>query len=153
MKRYMLGFTLIELLITVAIIAIIATVAIPSYQAQVEKSRRTEAKAALSNIQLAQERFFTVNGSYALGTSASPLNALDLASGLTVAGDNLITTEQGFYNISLDAGATATAFTVNATGVGAQVGDDTCKYMKIDHLGVKTALESDGSTNSTNKCW
>ncbi|MGL5377129.1 MAG: prepilin-type N-terminal cleavage/methylation domain-containing protein, partial [Cetobacterium sp.] len=38
MKR---GFTLIELMITVAVIAIIAAIAIPSYQSHVAKSRRT----------------------------------------------------------------------------------------------------------------
>ncbi|MFT7406301.1 MAG: type IV pilus assembly protein PilE, partial [Zhongshania sp.] len=37
------GFSLIELMITVVIIGILASVAYPSYQEQVAKSRRTEA--------------------------------------------------------------------------------------------------------------
>jgi type IV pilus assembly protein PilE len=145
-KNKLAGITLIELLIAVAIVMIIAAIAFPSYQAQVEKSRRTEARAALANIQLAQERFFTINGRYADGTASWSLGNLDLATGLTNVGTDKITTDQGLYNITLDAGANATSYTLNATAVGAQAGDTDCAFMSIDHLGVKAAT-------NTAKCW
>ena len=44
-RRPAAGFTLIELMITVAIIAILASVAYPSYRDHVAKGRRAEAKA------------------------------------------------------------------------------------------------------------
>jgi type IV pilus assembly protein PilE len=51
------GFTLIELLIVIAVIAILATVALPAYQDQIRKARRTDGQAALVGIAMAQERF------------------------------------------------------------------------------------------------
>lgn len=41
------GFTLIELMIVVAIVAILAAVAYPSYRDSISKSRRAEARAQL----------------------------------------------------------------------------------------------------------
>ena len=50
------GFTLIELMITVAIIAILAAVAIPSYGEYVRRGRVTEAVRALSGMRVKMEQ-------------------------------------------------------------------------------------------------
>lgn len=52
------GFTLIEVMITVAIVAILAAIAIPTYQDYVLRARITEATSALSDQQLKMERYF-----------------------------------------------------------------------------------------------
>lgn len=140
------GITLIELLVAVAIVMIIAVIAFPSYQGMVEKSRRTEARAALSNIQLAQERFYTINGRFAANFNELSGNFADPTIGTySNTSNTTLVTEQGFYNVTLPT-ATNTAFTVTATAVGAQAGDTTCSTLSISHLGVKTA------TNNT-VCW
>ncbi len=59
------GFTLIELMITVAIVALLAAIAIPSYQDSVWKGKRAEAKAAIFKALQAEERFYTQNNTYA----------------------------------------------------------------------------------------
>lgn len=67
MKNYLrmkLGFTLIEMMITVAIIAIIASLAYPSYSEYVAKSRRSEAKTVLLAAQQWMERFYSENFRY-----------------------------------------------------------------------------------------
>jgi type IV pilus assembly protein PilE len=57
MNKKKQGFTLIEVIITMAIVAILTTIAVPTYQSSVRKSRRIEAIATLLDIQLRQEKW------------------------------------------------------------------------------------------------
>jgi type IV pilus assembly protein PilE len=66
------GITLIEMSVAVAIVGVLASMALPSYQAQLAKARRAEAIQALSQVQLAQEQYRTQNGLYALQLAALP---------------------------------------------------------------------------------
>lgn len=59
------GFTLIELMIVVVVVAILAAVAYPSYLAQIRKGRRSDAIQGLTQVLQAQERWRSVNVSYA----------------------------------------------------------------------------------------
>ncbi len=64
-----MGFTLVEVMIVVAIIGILFTIAFPSYQKQVRKGARAQAKAVMLDIAQKEERFFTTNGAYCTSTA------------------------------------------------------------------------------------
>lgn len=66
------GFTLIELMITVAVVAILAAIAIPSYQDSIWKGKRAEAKAAILKGLQAEERYYTQNNTYVNPTTLAP---------------------------------------------------------------------------------
>lgn len=58
------GFTLIELMITVAVIAILGSLAYPSYQESVRKARRAEGRVTLLEVLQQQERYMTQYNTY-----------------------------------------------------------------------------------------
>src|SRR5271166_424304 len=62
------GFTLIELMVTVAVAAILVTIAAASYSQFVLKAHRTEARTALLDLASLEERYLSTNNSY----SAAP---------------------------------------------------------------------------------
>lgn len=59
------GFTLVELLIVVAIVAILAAVAFPSYQDYIRRSNRAAAQAEMMDIANRQQQYLLANGTYA----------------------------------------------------------------------------------------
>ena len=58
------GFTLVEMMIAIGIIAILASIAYPSYVGSVKKSRRVEAQTALQQVATLEEQYFSETGSY-----------------------------------------------------------------------------------------
>lgn len=58
------GFTLMELVVVMAVVAILAAIAIPSYTAYIDRGKRAAARAALLDAAGFLERSFTTNGCY-----------------------------------------------------------------------------------------
>jgi type IV pilus assembly protein PilE len=149
MKHSQSGFTLIELMITVAIVAILAGIAYPSYRDQVRRSNRAEARSALLQVQVAQEKFFLQNNRYAgAATAAGSVTELNnapttVSPGVPGLGIPSVT-PRGHYTITL-VRPTNTEFTARATATGSQASDTACAVLTINHLGVRTP--------STDNCW
>lgn len=135
------GFTLIEAMITVAIVAILATIAVSSYRSYILRANRTEARSAILRIQVAQEKFFLQNNTYTTNFTDAPPDGLGLGSA---------TTANGYYELEVTAGSTgsiATSFIATATAAGTQERDTAaCRVFTIDDTGARTpAADSD--------CW
>lgn len=64
-RRRHLGFTIIELMIVLAVVVVLTSLALPSFQSVVRKSRRAEAQAALLELALRQERWRADHPMYA----------------------------------------------------------------------------------------
>lgn len=93
------GFTLIELMITVAIIGILASIAVPSYRDYILRGKIAEATSTLSDLRVRMEQYYQDNRSY-------------VSSGTTCG--VAMPTHQ--YFTFTCANATATTYTLTATG-------------------------------------
>jgi type IV pilus assembly protein PilE len=106
------GFTLIEVMITVAIIAILAMLAIPSYRDYLVRGQLTDATTGLSTMRAQMERYFQDNRTYAsVGTFTTPC-AAGADSTRTV----------GQFVISCSGTPDGTTFTLQAVGSGSTNG-------------------------------
>lgn len=150
------GFTLVELMIVVVVVAVLAAVALPSYQASVRKGRRAEAFTALSLLQQAQERWRSNNASYTV-TLANTAGAGVPPNGLGVAA----TTPSGLYAISVGA-ADPTGYTATATAAAgtSQASDGDCKVLAVQLAGgnlkygsAAAAVNWAASSPDAGKCW
>lgn len=65
------GFTLIELMIIVAVIAILASIAIPNYMEYVRRGKAAEATSTLAETRIRLEQFFQDNRTY-IGFAGCP---------------------------------------------------------------------------------
>jgi type IV pilus assembly protein PilE len=136
------GFSLIEIVVAVAIVAIIAAIAIPSYKDKVYKGRRADAKTALADLANRMESYYARNNTYATATIATGASATDVLSSATSAG--------GSYTLSIvPAGTTATTYRIQAVPAGLQAGDALCGTLSITSGNVKAVT----GTGTLSECW
>jgi len=74
------GFTLIELLVAMSVVAILATIAIPSYTRYVQRGDLVEGTQALSQYRVQMEQYYQDNASYANGAACGVVPPVTLVN-------------------------------------------------------------------------
>ncbi len=135
------GFSLIELMITVVIIAIVTSIALPSYREHVKRTMRTDATTALLRLAAEQEKFYISNNSY-----TTDLNEL-----------NIVGTDEGLYTLAVASDNLVTTFIATASTKDgeSQEDDNKCSSFSIDANGNRGAIGDTGSgdVDTTESCW
>jgi type IV pilus assembly protein PilE len=134
-RRPQAGFTLIEVMITVVIVAILATVAVPSYQDYLIRGRIPEATSRLASKQVQMEQWFQDNRTYVGGPGCTA----DAASSKYF----------DFNCIDNGDAVTATTFIITAVGKGPMAN---FKYT-INQTGLKTTRAVPSGWTAPNNCW
>jgi type IV pilus assembly protein PilE len=130
------GVSLIELMVVVTLVAILASIAVPSYRRYVMRSQRTDATASLLRLQAAQEKYYLQNNAYAPDVTTLLIPA---------------TSDQGLYGISIAPGAGNQSYTATAAPVTgkSQQSDTYCKSFTLTDTGVRAVT----GTDSQATCW
>jgi type IV pilus assembly protein PilE len=140
--------TVVELLVVLAIVALLASAAVPGLRGHVLRAGRTEARTALLALATAEERLYLRCHTYSATldpTQPSACSPLRLRFP--------VLSERGYYVIAVtaaDAGAwTATATVEPGTPQGA---DRRCRVFQLSSTGEKSARDAADSPSTTD-CW
>ena len=109
------GFTLIEVLIVIAIVAILTSIALPSYSAYIKRSKVPAGLDALQSYFTRMEQRFQDSGSYAVATACAiglP-TVQNYTFSCTVVGSTYTATATGTGTL------TGYAYTINSSGTRA----------------------------------
>jgi type IV pilus assembly protein PilE len=137
------GLTLIELMVTIAVVAILTSVAVPMYSSYTLKSSRTAAKTILQKISAKQENFYINNKQY-----TGDLTDLGYGSASVYVNKQSEETTSAAAVYQINVSGSATAFSISAVPQNHQADDTDCGTLTLNNLGVKGATGSKGVN-----CW
>ena len=115
--RAVRGLTLIEIMVVVALVGILASIALTSYQSQTRKTRRYAAQSCLMEQAQYMERYYT--------TANNPMSY----TGAVLPEATCKTNLDSYYTFSLT--STEQEFSVQADAIGAQTGDTDCTTLSV----------------------
>lgn len=136
------GFTLIEILLVMAMAAVLAGIALPSFEGALRKARRTDALVASVQIQQAQERLRSRSTRY------GDLTEIGVAA----------VSPARHYALQITA-FDEDGYALLASASGWQLRDAECRYMAVRAAGMNLTYSSGSDAEVTNsdavnrRCW
>ena len=148
------GFTLIELMVVTAIVAILASIALPSYWRYLAKARRADARVQLVQAAQFMQRFYAANDSYKSDRSGNAVLTQVPANLRQSPGDSSSTV---LYALAIpEATLGDMRYTLQMVPVitGAMAGDE-CGTLTLDATGLRGVVVGGaaGSTGVRDLCW
>lgn len=132
------GFTLVEMLVTLMLLSVLVSLALPSFRAQWRAAHRSEGVQALTALQLAQETYRSRQTRYA--QSLTELAMPDQSP-------------HGRFRLSV-VQATPDGFTLEAQAQGDQARDDRCQRLRLVLTQGQVSLFSFAAgQTATAGCW
>lgn len=138
------GFTLIELMITVAIVAILAAVALPSYTDYVIRGKLPEATSTLADLRVKLEQYYQDNRNYSSTATTCP--------GVTMPASPAVK----YFTYTCKWGSTGTdqSFVITASSNANQgLGAAGSYKFTIDETNAKQTTAFTGASGLPANCW
>jgi len=133
------GLTLIEIMVVVALVGILASIALSSYQSSARKNRRYAAQSCLMEQAQYLERYYT--------SANNPMSYTSAALPDAACKTNLA----AYYTFSLPASANSSqAFSVQAVASGTQTGDTDCLTLALNQAAQQSSSSASATTTG---CW
>lgn len=127
------GFTLLELMIAVAIVAILAAIALPSYSDYIKRAKLVEAQNALADFRVKMEQYYQDHRDYGTGTTCG-------------------VTSPPLKNFTFSCTGAGQTYTAKATGVSGSAVDNF--EFTIDNANTQTSTKLPaGWGTATVNCW
>lgn len=133
------GFTLLELMIALAVMAILATIALPYYFDYIQRSRIIEATTALGDMRSQMEKYYMDNRTY-LNGGACAINPY-------MAAYNGVASNK--FSLKATVPCTATTYQLEADGTGPMAGFT----YTINQQNVKTTVSTGAWGQASLTCW
>jgi type IV pilus assembly protein PilE len=136
------GFTLVELMVTVAVVALIASIALPGYSNFTRRANRTDVTKTMQLASQSLERCYSRRFTYL----ACNVNGTVMNNGSTMQTPNL------YYTITFTI-PDAQDYTLTAVPVAApQTSDTQCAQFSLASTGAQAAQDN-SANNTTKACW
>lgn len=141
------GFTLVEVMVTIAIIAILAGIALPSYTDYVRRGQLPEAFNYLSDYRVKMEQYYQDNRGYGTLGGTACANA---AGAPSWANFTPASAKHFAFTCALNGSGDNQGFTLTATGnTGKAIGH----IYTLNSSNVKSTTQFKGQSVSGKSCW
>lgn len=142
------GITLIELMITLVIVGILASFAMPSYLKQVRDSHRTDAQMTMQRVAMSLERFYTTYGAI-MDASGETYNLAENFGNTCIPRVEPCLESSGDIRYFISLEPQPTSYVITATPKNDQANDN-CGTLTLDETNTKTVSGADASVID---CW